>query len=67
MRPTDRRSVLAMAAALGAGGALPAAARPLDQVLSSRRLRAGINPTLPPLRHLQRPQPDRRIRRRHRA
>lgn len=33
-----------------AGGALPlpAWARPLDQVLSTRRLRAGINPTLPP-------------------
>lgn len=49
MRTTDRRSMFALAAALGAGAALPAAARPLDQVLSSRRLRAGINPTLPPL------------------
>lgn len=48
MRPTDRRSLLALAAALAAGGALPAGARPLDQVLSTKRLRAGINPTLPP-------------------
>jgi len=40
----DRRQLLALAAALPAA----AAARPLDQVLSNRRLRAGINPTLPP-------------------
>lgn len=41
----DRRHLLALG-----GLALPAAARarPLAEVLSSRRLRAGINPTLPP-------------------
>jgi polar amino acid transport system substrate-binding protein len=44
-----RRGWLALAgaglAAVATGGA---AARPLDQVLSTRTLRAGINPTLPP-------------------
>lgn len=45
----DRRSILALAAAIGAAGLVPAAvARPLDQLLSTRRLRAGINPTLVP-------------------
>jgi polar amino acid transport system substrate-binding protein len=48
MTTTDRRSLFALAATMAAGAALPAQARPLDQVLSSRRLRAGINPTLPP-------------------
>ncbi len=49
MRPTHRRSVLSLAAGAVAGSVVQAAsARPLDQVLSSRRLRAGINPTLPP-------------------
>jgi polar amino acid transport system substrate-binding protein len=45
----DRRQLFALAAAAGAS-LLPlgAQARPLDQVLSTRRLRAGINPTLPP-------------------
>src|SRR5512138_1332428 len=45
----DRRQLFALAAAAGAS-LLPlgAQARPLDAVLSSRRLRAGINPTLPP-------------------
>jgi polar amino acid transport system substrate-binding protein len=43
----DRRSLLGLAAG---AALLPAtgAARPLDQILSTRRLRAGINPTLPP-------------------
>jgi polar amino acid transport system substrate-binding protein len=45
----DRRNLLALAA-----GAVPllgnaARARPLEQVLSTKRLRAGINPTLPPM------------------
>jgi polar amino acid transport system substrate-binding protein len=46
----DRRNLFALAAAATGSALLPAAAaaRPLDQVLSSRRLRAGINPTLPP-------------------
>ncbi|MBR0658645.1 transporter substrate-binding domain-containing protein [Neoroseomonas oryzicola] len=49
MHRTHRRSVLGLAAGVLAAGAVqPASARPLDQVLSSRRLRAGINPTLPP-------------------
>ncbi|MGG5809665.1 transporter substrate-binding domain-containing protein [Falsiroseomonas sp. CW058] len=46
----DRRHLLALVAGAAGAGLLPAAAgaRPLEQVLSSRRLRAGINPTLPP-------------------
>jgi polar amino acid transport system substrate-binding protein len=46
----DRRHLFALAAASAGAALLPAGAkaRPLDQVLSSRRLRAGINPTLPP-------------------
>jgi polar amino acid transport system substrate-binding protein len=48
----DRRAALLLAAggaALGALGITTAAsARPLAEVLSNRRLRAGINPTLPP-------------------
>jgi polar amino acid transport system substrate-binding protein len=49
MRSYDRRHLFALAAAAGAA-MLPtgAEARPLGEVLSSRRLRAGINPTLPP-------------------
>ena len=48
MQPTNRRSLFALTAAIAAGASLPAVARPLDQVLSSKRLRVGINPTLPP-------------------
>ena len=46
----DRRHLLALAAATAGTALLPtgAGARPLAEVLSSRRLRAGINPTLPP-------------------
>ncbi len=46
----DRRNLFALAAAATGSALLPAAAsaRPLEQVLSTRRLRAGINPTLPP-------------------
>jgi polar amino acid transport system substrate-binding protein len=46
----DRRNLLGLAAAAAGSALLPAgaAARPLDQVLSTKRLRAGINPTLPP-------------------
>jgi polar amino acid transport system substrate-binding protein len=46
----DRRNLFALAAAAAGSALLPAAAaaRPLDQVLSTKRLRAGINPTLPP-------------------
>jgi len=46
----DRRHLLALAAGAAGGAMLPAAAgaRPLGEVLTSRRLRAGINPTLPP-------------------
>jgi polar amino acid transport system substrate-binding protein len=50
-RRLDRRNIFALAAgaaALPMLGFAAAAARPLDQVLSTRRLRAGINPTLPP-------------------
>ena len=48
MSTIDRRHLFALAAG---AIALPAAAdaRPLAEVLSSRRLRAGINPTLPPM------------------
>jgi polar amino acid transport system substrate-binding protein len=47
MHRFDRRQIFALAAG---AALLPAAAqaRPLAEVLSSRRLRAGINPTLPP-------------------
>ena len=50
MSAFDRRHLFALAAGAAGAGLLPtaASARPLDQVLSSRRLRAGINPTLPP-------------------
>jgi len=45
----NRRSLLTLAAAMGAASLAPAAqVRPLDQILSTRRLRAGINPTLVP-------------------
>jgi polar amino acid transport system substrate-binding protein len=46
----DRRNLLGLAAAAAGSALLPAgaAARPLEQVLSTKRLRAGINPTLPP-------------------
>jgi polar amino acid transport system substrate-binding protein len=49
--PFDRRRLLALGAGAGLMPLLPgaAAARPLDQILSTRRLRAGINPTLPPM------------------
>jgi polar amino acid transport system substrate-binding protein len=39
----------ASAAVIAATGARPAAARPLDQVVQTKRLRIGVNPTLPPL------------------
>jgi polar amino acid transport system substrate-binding protein len=45
---TSRRHLLTLAAALPLLGGT-AHARPLDQVLSTKRLRAGINPTLPPM------------------
>ncbi len=49
MRSFDRRHLFALAAAAGAAlSPAGAEARPLGEVLSSRRLRAGINPTLPP-------------------
>jgi Holliday junction DNA helicase RuvB len=48
MSAFDRRHLFALAAAATAVPAL-ASARPLSEVLSSRRLRAGINPTLPPM------------------
>jgi polar amino acid transport system substrate-binding protein len=46
----DRRHLFTLAAAAAGAAMLPTAAgaRPLAEVLSSRRLRAGINPTLPP-------------------
>jgi polar amino acid transport system substrate-binding protein len=44
----DRRHLLGLAAAASAMPTLTEA-RPLAEVLSSRRLRAGINPTLPPM------------------
>jgi polar amino acid transport system substrate-binding protein len=44
----DRRHLLGLAAAAAAMPTLTEA-RPLAEVLSSRRLRAGINPTLPPM------------------
>lgn len=48
--PSHRRHLLSLAAAAAAAATLPGGARalPLDQILSRRRLRAGINPTLPP-------------------
>jgi polar amino acid transport system substrate-binding protein len=50
MPPFDRRHLFTLAAAAAGSALLPAGAvaRPLDQVLSTKRLRAGINPTLPP-------------------
>lgn len=42
----------ASAAVIAATGARPASARPLDQVLQTKRLRVGVNPTLPPLARL---------------
>jgi polar amino acid transport system substrate-binding protein len=50
MRSFDRRHLFTLAAGAAGAAQLPAAAsaRPLAEVLSSRRLRAGINPTLPP-------------------
>ncbi|WP_137179838.1 transporter substrate-binding domain-containing protein [Roseomonas sp. AR75] len=46
----DRRALFGLTAAAAGSALLPAAAaaRPLEQVLSTKRLRAGINPTLPP-------------------
>jgi len=47
----SRRAALALAtggAALSLAGVVPAAGKPLDQVLQAKRLRVGINPTLPP-------------------
>jgi polar amino acid transport system substrate-binding protein len=45
----NRRAFFALGAAAAlAATARSAAARPLDQVLSTKSLRAGINPTLPP-------------------
>jgi len=49
--PRHRRSALRLALAATTVAAMPggaARARPLDQVLSSKKLRVGINPTLPP-------------------
>lgn len=43
----DRRLLLTLATGAALAPSL-GTARPLDQVLSTRRLRAGINPTLPP-------------------
>lgn len=50
MRSFDRRHLFTLVAGAAGAALLPAAAsaRPLAEVLSSRRLRAGINPTLPP-------------------
>jgi polar amino acid transport system substrate-binding protein len=50
MSAFDRRHLFTLAAAAAGAAMLPTAAgaRPLAEVLSSRRLRAGINPTLPP-------------------
>jgi polar amino acid transport system substrate-binding protein len=46
----DRRHLLTLAAGAAGSALLPTGAKalPLDQILSRRRLRAGINPTLPP-------------------
>ncbi len=47
----SRRSALVLAAAAAAVLLLPArvaSAKPLDQVLQAKKLRAGVNPTLPP-------------------
>jgi polar amino acid transport system substrate-binding protein len=47
----SRRRALLLATAAGAASLLPlaeTAAKPLDQVLQAKKLRAGINPTLPP-------------------
>lgn len=46
----DRRHLLTLAAGAAGSTLLPTGAKalPLDQILSRRRLRAGINPTLPP-------------------
>jgi len=45
----NRRAFFALAAGAAMAGSMrSAAARPLDQVLSTKTLRAGINPTLPP-------------------
>lgn len=50
---SDRRRLFAAGAAgaavIAAAGSRPAQARPLDQVVQTRRLRIGVNPTLPPL------------------
>jgi polar amino acid transport system substrate-binding protein len=50
-RRLDRRTIFGLAAGAAVLPLIgtPALARPLDQVLSTRRLRAGINPTLPPM------------------
>lgn len=45
----DRRHLLGLAAATLPVLGSTAWARPLDQVLSTKRLRAGINPSLPPM------------------
>jgi polar amino acid transport system substrate-binding protein len=39
----------ATAAVLATTGSRPASARPIDQVVQTKRLRIGVNPTLPPL------------------
>lgn len=50
MPPQDRRSTLRLAGTALAAALVPAGAgaRSLDQVLSTKKLRVGINPTLPP-------------------
>lgn len=50
MQSMDRRHLISLAAGAVGAALLPSAAvaRPLAEVLSTRRLRAGINPTLPP-------------------
>ena len=47
----DRRRLLGLAAGAATLPLLPraASARSLEQILSARRIRAGINPTLPPM------------------
>jgi polar amino acid transport system substrate-binding protein len=53
---SNRRSLFAAGAAsaavLATTGSRPASARPLDQVVQSKRLRIGVNPTLAPLARL---------------
>lgn len=53
---SNRRSLFAAGAAsaavLATTGSRPASARPLDQVVQTKRLRIGVNPTLAPLARL---------------